>query len=612
MRTGRPFVRTCVITLLAVCLASTARGAVPANVERSDPLHRCIVVGYRLTSPIGRAAKDVDCYFFLPQNEPRQQIHELRFDPKPAEITTDEHGRRIARFHIPRIAVGEHRVVRWMARVTTFRTKVYVDRPAAKQPPELTGSRRKTYLLDRPPYRLSSPTVRRAAAAVGPADLPVREAVLGIRDHVYKTVRYELSGGWDHAETVLRRGSGSCSEISYAFIAMCRARGIPARYVGGTTYRPERTCSFDEVQHRWAEAFLDGVGWVPIDVRRRSFVGPNYYSMASQRLVLGRGDGADDAPLRWSYTLAVRGKVAPRAAKEFFWCPPADAATFGKVVAAARKAGAGSGAGRGAAVRALTAADHPLAIPFLADLLTADDVPAAQAAAGAIRRLDEPAARRYRYTMRRSPAAFGALSDALAGAARGAPASQPAGRWVELFDGRRCRAGLAERGPFRVTRVGESTCLSNTAGRGMTLFDYRTPDRCFIELIVRHEGVGRAALVFGHVGRHGYLQLPLHVPEKPHVDHNTIRGIRKCPRGRYGLASGRDYRVLLAVDRHRVRFDLDGKTVLTVAGPVGPGRVGLTVWGKETKLQVKRLRVYAGPQSRPATQPARGDKGEKR
>ena len=131
MRLGREFVWAFVVASVILCLPGPARGGMPGSVERSDPLHRCIVVSYRLTAPIGRAARDVDCYFFLPQNEPRQQIHELRFDPKPTEITTDEHGRRIVRFRIPRIDVGEHRVVRWMARVTTFRTKVYVDRPAA-------------------------------------------------------------------------------------------------------------------------------------------------------------------------------------------------------------------------------------------------------------------------------------------------------------------------------------------------------------------------------------------------------------------------------------------------------------------------------------------------
>ena len=50
---------------------------------------------------------------------------------------------------------------------------------------------------------------------------------------------YERSGGWNTAPIVLERGNGSCSEYTFVFISMCRAAGVPARYVGSVVERGE-------------------------------------------------------------------------------------------------------------------------------------------------------------------------------------------------------------------------------------------------------------------------------------------------------------------------------------------------------------------------------------
>lgn len=55
-------------------------------------------------------------------------------------------------------------------------------------------------------------------------------------------------------------GFYDCRMMAALFVALCRAAGIPARRVGG--YLIER-----ELQgfHSWAEAWIDGVGWMPVD-----------------------------------------------------------------------------------------------------------------------------------------------------------------------------------------------------------------------------------------------------------------------------------------------------------------------------------------------------------
>jgi transglutaminase-like putative cysteine protease len=69
------------------------------------------------------------------------------------------------------------------------------------------------------------------------------------------------------AEDCLAHGGGCCTDLHSLFIALARARGIPARMQygyrvldarAGTTYDPGYRC--------WVEVFLPGTGWVPTDV----------------------------------------------------------------------------------------------------------------------------------------------------------------------------------------------------------------------------------------------------------------------------------------------------------------------------------------------------------
>jgi len=71
----------------------------------------------------------------------------------------------------------------------------------------------------------------------------------------YDQVDTEASGDW-----LLDSGWGDCQLVSALFASMCRARGIPARILGG--FYLYRTFS---TNHYWAEAWIDGQGWMPFD-----------------------------------------------------------------------------------------------------------------------------------------------------------------------------------------------------------------------------------------------------------------------------------------------------------------------------------------------------------
>lgn len=66
------------------------------------------------------------------------------------------------------------------------------------------------------------------------------------------------------AEDALAAGQGVCQDQAHVFIACARAMGVPARYVSGYLLMDERPTQ--EATHAWAEAWVEGLGWVGFDV----------------------------------------------------------------------------------------------------------------------------------------------------------------------------------------------------------------------------------------------------------------------------------------------------------------------------------------------------------
>lgn len=143
-------------------------------------------------------------------------------------------------------------------------------------------------------------------------------AIGGLHDlmaRVGDAVRYRI--GDTHAastaEEVLAQGSGVCQDQAHVFIAAVRALGAPARYVSGYLCMSDRT--EQEATHAWAEAHVEGLGWVGFDVANRICPDDRYVQIATGR------DYADAAPitgLRFgagSETLDVRLTVADAAAQ---------------------------------------------------------------------------------------------------------------------------------------------------------------------------------------------------------------------------------------------------------------------------------------------------------
>jgi transglutaminase-like putative cysteine protease len=113
------------------------------------------------------------------------------------------------------------------------------------------------------------------------------------------------------AEEAVSAGKGVCQDHAQVFIGCARALGAPARYVSGYLMMDDRV--EQEAGHAWAEAHIDGLGWVGFDVSNGISPDARYVRLASGRdyaeaapvtgISFGAGSGGGRAEL--SVSLAV-------------------------------------------------------------------------------------------------------------------------------------------------------------------------------------------------------------------------------------------------------------------------------------------------------------------
>lgn len=65
--------------------------------------------------------------------------------------------------------------------------------------------------------------------------------------------------------TLLQRPGGKCADIHSVYVALARAAGVPSREVFGIRQGRKDGQDITGWQHCWAEFYLPGTGWVPVD-----------------------------------------------------------------------------------------------------------------------------------------------------------------------------------------------------------------------------------------------------------------------------------------------------------------------------------------------------------
>ena len=111
-----------------------------------------------------------------------------------------------------------------------------------------------------------------------PADLAAKtvagkstelEKAQSIYDYVFDNMRYDKTGtGWGHGDTLYActAKKGNCTDFHSLFISMARSQEIPAQFQIGFPLPPDKHSAQIPGYHCWSEFYLDGNGWVPVDI----------------------------------------------------------------------------------------------------------------------------------------------------------------------------------------------------------------------------------------------------------------------------------------------------------------------------------------------------------
>lgn len=162
---------------------------------------------------------------------------------------------------------------------------------------KLDREERGRYLANEPGIQVKGKEVAATFNALYSESMCQDDLVNRFFEHSRCEIANQAGEGAVDAEEALRSGTAECVGKARAFVALCRAAGIPARLVSGL----ELTETHHASRHVWAEALLDGE-WNPFDPGN-GYQGemPSHYLMLRRgRLPITRGSGVTDLQTRIS------------------------------------------------------------------------------------------------------------------------------------------------------------------------------------------------------------------------------------------------------------------------------------------------------------------------
>lgn len=115
--------------------------------------------------------------------------------------------------------------------------------------------------------------VRALAAEVTRGRTGDLDKARAIYDHVVSTMTYDKSGtGWGRGDITYACNvrKGNCTDFHALFIGLCRASGIPAKFAIGFPLPEARGGGEIGGYHCWAEFYVKGIGWIPVDASEAS------------------------------------------------------------------------------------------------------------------------------------------------------------------------------------------------------------------------------------------------------------------------------------------------------------------------------------------------------
>jgi len=203
----------------------------------------------------------------LPTSRPEQAISDVVID-SPFDwkrFKESEFDDEYAFAKVPAPLTGELTI-----RIRFHGTRHAVDAASIKNVRLTDRERRRALKADR--LVTLSPRIRKLAAEITRGKATTLDQAQAIYQYVVTHMKYDKSiPGWGSgdSERACDLKAGNCSDFHSLFISLARAKGIPSRFAIGFPL-PKESDGTITGYHCWAEFYVNGKGWIPVDASEAS------------------------------------------------------------------------------------------------------------------------------------------------------------------------------------------------------------------------------------------------------------------------------------------------------------------------------------------------------
>lgn len=201
----------------------------------------------------------------LPDNiKYRQKVSNLKITPSPDKITNSDNGQTaVLLFQNPPSTINIYYKGTALSQTYTMNRAVQTNKNIDGM---LTEDELKKYTSPEKGIESDDILIKRIAKSIRDGKNR-EESVKNIFDYVAGNLIYDANilNSERGAFYAASNGRGTCTEYSALFVAVCRAKNIPARVVKGFNLPFTDNIQSEYTAHAWVEVYFDEYGWVNFD-----------------------------------------------------------------------------------------------------------------------------------------------------------------------------------------------------------------------------------------------------------------------------------------------------------------------------------------------------------